>query len=109
MAEWIDVIAVEKLATITSPYYVDTWFGRVAVFYHGIEPDGQWLAIEDACSHDGGALACGKINGDEIICPRHGARFCLHTGKVLSPPAYEDIRTFTVRLHNEMVQVDIDD
>ena len=37
------------------------------------------------------------IEGSEITCPRHGARFCLRTGEVLSPPAYEPLRLFAVR------------
>ncbi|MGZ8215504.1 MAG: Rieske 2Fe-2S domain-containing protein, partial [Methylosarcina sp.] len=43
--------------------------------------------------------------GDEIICPRHGARFCVKTGEVKAPPAYEDIASFPVRIENGRVQV----
>jgi 3-phenylpropionate/trans-cinnamate dioxygenase ferredoxin subunit len=45
------------------------------------------------------------MEGGEIVCPRHGARFCLRTGKVLAPPAYEDIDTYPVRVADGRIQV----
>ena len=67
--------------------------------------DGEYYAIEDVCTHDGGQLTGGSVEGDEIVCPRHGARFCIRTGEVLSPPAYEDVATFPVRVESGSVQV----
>lgn len=82
-----------------------------------IEQSGQpilllWVdqvvyAILDVCSHDGGELADGDIEGQSIICSRHGAEFCLKTGQVLSPPAYEDIHVFPVRVQNQRIEVEI--
>jgi 3-phenylpropionate/trans-cinnamate dioxygenase ferredoxin component len=57
-----------------------------------------YFAIEDICTHDGSALTGGTIEGTEIICPRHGARFCLRTGEALSPPAYEPVRVFATKI-----------
>jgi 3-phenylpropionate/trans-cinnamate dioxygenase ferredoxin subunit len=57
-----------------------------------------YFAIEDICTHDGAELTGGAIEGTEIICPRHGARFCLRTGEALSPPAYEPVRIFETRI-----------
>jgi 3-phenylpropionate/trans-cinnamate dioxygenase ferredoxin subunit len=48
------------------------------------------------------------VDGDQIICPRHGARFCLRTGKALTPPAYEDLPTFPVRILDGRIQVAIE-
>ncbi|MBK7250472.1 MAG: non-heme iron oxygenase ferredoxin subunit [Gammaproteobacteria bacterium] len=59
--------------------------------------DGRLYAFEDCCTHDGESLAGGEIEGTEVVCPRHGARFCLDTGEALTPPAYEPIRVFGVR------------
>ncbi len=73
----------------------------VAVFNIG----GTFYAIEDTCTHDGGELAGGALEGDVVICPRHGARFCLRTGAALSPPAYEPVRTFETRIENGIVEV----
>jgi 3-phenylpropionate/trans-cinnamate dioxygenase ferredoxin subunit len=73
----------------------------VAVF----NVDGEFLAVEDVCTHDGGGLAGGAVEGDEVICPRHGARFCLRTGRALTPPAYEPVRTFATRVRDGLVEV----
>ena len=66
---------------------------------------GEFYAIENVCSHDGGELSGGEICGAEITCPRHGACFNLKTGAVLSAPAFENIRTYPVRVVDNMVQV----
>ena len=58
----------------------------------------DYFAIEDICTHDGAQLTGGAIEGTEIICPRHGARFCLRTGEALSPPAYEPVRVFATKI-----------
>jgi 3-phenylpropionate/trans-cinnamate dioxygenase ferredoxin subunit len=73
----------------------------VAVFNVG----GTFYAIDDVCTHDGGGLAGGAVEGDVVICPRHGARFCLRTGAALTPPAYEPVRTYETRINGGMVEV----
>ena len=65
----------------------------VAVFNIG----GEFYAIDDICTHDGGELAGGPVDGYEIECLRHGARFDLRTGAALSPPAYTPTTVFPVR------------
>ena len=45
--------------------------------------DGRFYAIDDVCTHDGGPLAEGDLDGAEIRCPRHGARFDVRTGRPL--------------------------
>ena len=45
------------------------------------------------------------VDGDQIECPRHGARFCIRTGEVMAPPAYEPVAKFPVRVENGEVQV----
>jgi len=73
----------------------------VAIFNVG----GEFLAVEDVCTHDGGGLAGGAVEGDQVICPRHGARFCLRTGRALSPPAYEPVRSYQTRVVDGDVEV----
>lgn len=80
---------------------VDIEDAMVAVFNVG----GTFYAIEDMCTHDGGILSGGRVSDTCIICPRHGARFSLVTGEVLSPPAYEPIHVFPVRIEQGIVQV----
>ncbi len=103
MSEWIDVSKQAELA-VGARTIVQTDAGEIVVF----NLNGEYYAIEDICSHDGGELASGKCEGDEIICPRHGARFCIKNGKALTPPAYEDIESFPVRVSDGVIQVDID-
>ena len=63
-----------------------------------VRSGGEYFAIEDVCTHDGAELTGGDVEGAEIICPRHGARFCLRTGQALSPPAYEPVRVFETKI-----------
>jgi len=102
MGDWIDVCAECELKP-GERKIVSTDVAEIAVF----NLDGELYAIEDICTHDGGELATGRCDGDQIICPRHGARFCIRNGKALTPPAYEDIETFPVRIEQGQVQVDI--
>lgn len=101
MSRWSDVASVDEL-TAGSCRVVEVDGTNVAVFNLG----GEYYAIEDACPHDGGELARGRVEGEEIICPRHGARFSIRTGAVLGPPAYEDLRIFPVRVAQGRVQVE---
>ena len=68
----------------------------------------QYFAIEDVCTHDGAELTGGAIEGAEIICPRHGARFCLRTGQALTPPAYEPVRVFETKIASGRLWVNAD-
>lgn len=64
-----------------------------------------YYAIADVCSHDDGPVGEGTIEGFEIICPRHGARFDIRTGKVLGLPAFVDISAFPVRLVGDQIEI----
>jgi 3-phenylpropionate/trans-cinnamate dioxygenase ferredoxin subunit len=66
---------------------------------------GDYYAIEDVCTHDGGQLTGGMVQGEEIVCPRHGARFSIKTGAALCAPAYEATAKFPVRVENGEIQV----
>jgi 3-phenylpropionate/trans-cinnamate dioxygenase ferredoxin subunit len=66
---------------------------------------GDYYAIADLCSHDDGPLGDGELSDHAIICPRHGARFDLRTGKALSFPAVEDIPAYPVRVRDDKIEV----
>jgi 3-phenylpropionate/trans-cinnamate dioxygenase ferredoxin component len=100
MSEWVVVDAVDAIAQGTSTV-VDVDDVMVAVF----NINGDFFAVEDVCSHDGGEIASGCVKGYELECPRHGARFNIKTGEVLCAPAYEDLETFPIRIVNNTVQV----
>jgi 3-phenylpropionate/trans-cinnamate dioxygenase ferredoxin component len=71
--------------------------------------EGRYYAIDDVCTHDGGPLAEGDLEGAEIRCPRHGARFDVRTGKALSFPAIEPVDTHAVEVRGDDVYVAIGD
>ena len=76
---------------------------RVAIF----NLDGELYAIEDVCTHDGGPLVEGEIlNGHEVQCPRHGARFDIRTGEALSMPAFTPTETYEVLVDGDEVWVE---
>jgi 3-phenylpropionate/trans-cinnamate dioxygenase ferredoxin subunit len=66
---------------------------------------GRYFAIADICSHDDGPVAEGEVNGFEVECPRHGARFDIMTGKALTLPAVVDIPAYPVRLEGNEIQI----
>ncbi|MBF0296190.1 MAG: non-heme iron oxygenase ferredoxin subunit [Magnetococcales bacterium] len=100
MNEWVDVFSAADFPPGTwQTVDVD---GLVTIV---VNVDGNFYGLEDCCTHDGGYLSSGEVEGDEIICPRHGARFDIKTGAVLAPPAYEDINAVPVRVHQGVVQV----
>ena len=98
--EWVDVARAEELAP-GSWRTADVDDTQIVVF----NVDGRYYALEDVCTHDGGILSGGTVDGAEVTCPRHGARFSVVTGEALSPPAYEPVATFQVRVEQGIVQV----
>ncbi len=66
---------------------------------------GKYYAIADVCSHDEGPVGEGSLEGFEIICPRHGARFDIRTGKVLALPAFVDIAAYPVRVVDDQIEI----
>ena len=67
--------------------------------------DGEFFAIEDVCTHDGGALLEGELHGDVIVCPRHGARFDVKTGAVRTLPAYGPVPVYQVRVEGDDILI----
>jgi 3-phenylpropionate/trans-cinnamate dioxygenase ferredoxin component len=81
--------------------------GEISVGVYNVE--GDLYAIEDRCSHDDGPLVEGDWEPADavVVCPRHGARFDIRTGKALSLPAYLPVETFPVRVDDGVVKVDV--
>ena len=68
---------------------------------------GTIYAIEDVCTHDGGALDQGELEGYRIVCPRHGATFDVRTGEALTLPAVMPVAKYEVRVEGEDVFVTV--
>ena len=87
---------------------------RVALFAVGdhevavCNVGGAFYAIDNLCTHDGGPLEQGELEGDEIECPRHGARFDVRTGAATQLPAFEPVQRHAVRVEGENLQVGVE-
>ncbi len=68
---------------------------------------GTFFAIDNACTHVGGPLGEGQVNGDVVTCPWHGSRFEIKTGKVVGPPATRNVGTYPTRVQDGAVYVDV--
>ena len=78
---------------------------KIGVFNCG----GDFLAIEDRCSHDDGPLAEGPFDPDSctVECPRHGSLFDLRTGRPRTLPAYMPVDTFAIRVEDGTVKLEV--
>ena len=101
---WVDVCPVDELPpgemriVAAGPLYVGVY-----------NCDGTFRAIEDRCSHDDGPLCEGGWEPDDcvVVCPRHGSRFDLESGRPLSLPAYEPVAVYAVEERDGVVRVDL--
>lgn len=100
MSDWVPVAPASEFPPGTHRV-VDVDGAQVAVF----NLDGEYFAIEDVCTHDGGILTGGPVDGDQVVCPRHGARFSIRTGEALTAPAFEPVASLPVRIEDGVVQV----
>jgi glycine betaine catabolism B len=67
--------------------------------------DGKYFAINNICSHEGGPLADGRLEGYEVECPWHQSKFDMRTGLVKVPPAVEPQVTYQVKVDGEDVLI----
>ena len=68
---------------------------------------GSFHAIDNKCTHVGGPLCEGEINGVEVTCPWHGATFDVTSGQVLGPPAGEAVSRYNVRVEGPDVEIEV--
>ena len=94
------VLAEAKLAE-NKPMKVDA--DGVAVVL--VKQGDAIYALRETCTHLGGPLSEGKLDGDSIICPWHSSRFCLKDGRVLDSPAVYPERVFDVRVRDGQIEV----
>lgn len=102
MSDFIKVATVAEVP-VNGSKLVEVDDVRIALF----NLNGEIYAIEDVCTHDGGPLVEGTIvNGCEVRCPRHGARFDIRTGKALSFPAFEPTNAYTVQVKGNEIWIE---
>ena len=68
--------------------------------------DGYY-ATDGMCTHEAVHLEDGLVMDDEIECPMHQGIFNIKTGEAISPPACEDIKTYPVKVENDLVYINI--
>ncbi len=69
--------------------------------------DGKFYATDDICTHEFASLCEGFIDGDIIECPLHAGQFHIPTGKAMSPPVTEDLKTFAVKVEGDDIYVEV--
>ena len=88
--------------------------GRVKLLENGDQRiavcnvENAFHCIDDVCTHDGGPLDQGELDGCEIECPRHGARFDVTNGRATCLPAVAPVRVYPVRVENGEIQIQVD-
>jgi len=102
-----DFLKVAKVGDIPDPgkqlFEVDD---RLVVLFH---VGGEFFCLDDVCTHDGGTLGDGELDGQDICCPRHGARFDVRTGDAKTMPATEATQVHDVRVDGDDVLVRINE
>jgi nitrite reductase/ring-hydroxylating ferredoxin subunit len=68
---------------------------------------GAFHAIDNNCTHVGGPLCEGELDGIEVTCPWHGAAFDVTTGATLGPPAGAPVNRYNVRVEGSDIEVEI--
>ncbi|MEE8365705.1 MAG: non-heme iron oxygenase ferredoxin subunit [Gammaproteobacteria bacterium] len=69
--------------------------------------EGRYYAMEDRCSHEDSPLSLGCLKGELIDCTLHGSRFNVKTGIPVEEPAVEPVKTFRVRIKDDMIEIEL--
>ena len=102
MAEFVKVARTDEIAPGQSKM-LEVNGKKIAIF----NVAGSFHAIDDTCSHRGGSLSQGMIEGEKVTCPWHGAVFDIRSGEVLGPPAPKGVARYNVRVDGVQIEVEI--
>lgn len=103
MAEFVKIASVDDIPVGTMKS-----FQRKNQRYIICRTEDNFYALADECSHDYVPLSLGHIEGKEVVCARHGARFLLETGDATAPPAVAGIDTYEIKIENNEIFVMLD-
>ena len=70
-----------------------------------VNVEGKYYAIGSICTHEGGPLADGTLEGYEVECPWHGSKFDVRTGEVTKTPATEPESTYVVKVEGNSILI----
>jgi nitrite reductase/ring-hydroxylating ferredoxin subunit len=102
MAAYIKVATTSELAPGQAKK-VEVQGKAIALFNLG----GSYHAIDDTCTHRGGPLSEGQVQGDVVTCPWHGAKFKVTSGEVLGPPAGAGVASYPTRVTGSDIEVEV--
>jgi|SRR5436189_4809318 len=102
MPDYVSVAKADEIPRGTAKL-VEVQGIEIAVFNIG----GVFHAVDNSCSHVGGPLCEGELNGAEVTCPWHGAVFEVTTGRAVGPPAMEPVTCYNLRVAGNEVQIEI--
>lgn len=100
-----EFVAVAKTSEVPDPGSMLVEVGeRLVVLIHAA---GNWYALDDVCTHDGGPLSDGPLDAEHktIACPRHGAKFDIRTGAAVTMPATKPTKSHEVKIDGERILV----
>lgn len=98
-----DFIEVAKVADVPAS-------GKLCVeiderYYVIVRVEGRYYCLDDICTHDGGTLGDGEVDGFCITCPRHGAQFDIRDGRAVTMPATEPTGSYAVRVEGDVISI----
>ena len=102
MANFIEVAKTNEIESGTGKL-IEVGGNEIALF----NCDGSYYAIDNQCTHVGGPLCEGDLEGYKVTCPWHGAEFDVKTGNVLGPPAEESVKSYKVRVESDSIKVKV--
>ena len=76
---------------------------RIALF----NVEGTYYAVGDTCTHRGGPLSEGAVQGTKVTCPWHGADFDLKTGAALGLPAQKGVPSYKVVVESDDIKIEL--
>jgi nitrite reductase/ring-hydroxylating ferredoxin subunit len=102
MAEFVRIASIDELPAGRARL-VEVNGKEIALF----NIDGSYHAIDNTCTHVGGPLCEGELDGTEVTCPWHGAVFDVTSGRVLGPPAPESVSRYNVRVQGSDIEIEV--
>ena len=102
MPDWVEIAKTSDVPE-GQVKVVECQGKRLALSHVGKE----FFVMEDICTHDQGPLGEGELVGEEVECPRHGARFNVKTGQPVTLPAVLPVQTFPVKVTDDTIAIQI--
>ena len=100
-------IAVAKTSEIPENSAIRAEIAGLPIAIYNL--NGEFFATDDTCTHAHASLSEGQISGDEVVCPLHFATFDIRTGQCTGGPAFEDLRSYPVRVTGDTIEVLVSD